>query len=264
DALKDSDEISQLRFSTIDLEQEEFSFTNVFNSIKYKKGNFLFKWNSEFLPHILELKDKFVLTDLAITSKFKSGFTWTLYDYLKAHYGHWSKELSKEGLMRLFSVENRKTYQRSTAQLKRGVLDVAIEEINKYTELEAWYTQIKTGNKITGFKLHWSNGKTIAAATDKQINLLRKIHEEVDKNQLSKTLEIPETTTRRYLNTFDEYFRWEQIGRGKKYDPDSVEILQRIAMLYSADRETFEIKKILADEYAFTIDEENNGAATND
>src|SRR5699024_2076936 len=82
--------------------------------------------------------------------------------------------------------------------------------------------------------------------------------------QLSKTLEIPETTTRRYLNTFDEYFRWEQIGRGKKYDPDSVEILQRIAMLYSADRETFEIKKILADEYAFTIDEENNGAATND
>jgi|SRR5699024_1051830 len=82
--------------------------------------------------------------------------------------------------------------------------------------------------------------------------------------QLSKTLEIPETTTRRYLNTFDEYFRWEQIGRGKKYDPSSVEILQRIAMLYSADRETFEIKKILADEYAFTIDEENNDAATND
>src|SRR5699024_9124498 len=82
--------------------------------------------------------------------------------------------------------------------------------------------------------------------------------------QLSKTLEIPETTTRRYLNTFDEYFRWEQIGRGKKYDPDSVEILQRIAMLYSADSEIFEIKKILAYEYASTIDEENNGDATND
>src|SRR5699024_11723499 len=82
--------------------------------------------------------------------------------------------------------------------------------------------------------------------------------------QLSKTLEIPESTTRRYLNTFDEYFRWEQIGRGKKYDPDSVEILQRIAMLYSADRETFEIKKILADEYAFIIDEENNCCATYD
>src|SRR5699024_7406987 len=40
DALKDSVEILQQRFSTIDLEQEEFRFTNVFNSIKYKKGNF--------------------------------------------------------------------------------------------------------------------------------------------------------------------------------------------------------------------------------
>src|SRR5699024_8724245 len=82
--------------------------------------------------------------------------------------------------------------------------------------------------------------------------------------QLSKTLEIPETTTRRYLNTFDEYFRWEQIGRGKKYDPDSVEIYQRIVMLYIADRKTIEIKKILADEYAFKNDEENDGAANND
>lgn len=184
DAYKDSDEISQLRFSTIDLENDEFSFTNVFNSIKYKRGNFLFKWNSEFIPHILELKDKFVLTDLAITSKFKSGFSWTLYDFLKAHYGYWHTELSKEALMKLFSVENRKTYQKSTAQFKRGVLDIAIKEINKYTELEAWYTQIKVGNKITGFKLHWSTGKTIPAATDKQINLLREIHDEVEKNML--------------------------------------------------------------------------------
>src|SRR5699024_4252468 len=86
--------------------------------------------------------------------------------------------------------------------------------------------------------------------------------------QLSKTLEIPETTTRRYLNTFDEYFRCEQKGRGKKYDPEYVVIWKRIGkritMIYRANRETFEIKKILADEYAFTIDEENNGAATND
>lgn len=74
--------------------------------------------------------------------------------------------------------------------------------------------------------------------------------------QLSNSLEIPETTTRRYLNSFEEYFRWEQVGRGKKYEPSSVEILQRIAMLYGTDRETIEIKKILANEYAFTIDDD--------
>lgn len=75
--------------------------------------------------------------------------------------------------------------------------------------------------------------------------------------QLSKVLEIPETTVRRYLNNFEEYFRSEQIGRGKKYHPSSVEILQRIAILYDSSRETVEIRKILADEYAFEVLEIN-------
>lgn len=80
--------------------------------------------------------------------------------------------------------------------------------------------------------------------------------------QLSKLLEIPETTIRRHLNNFEEFFRSEQIGRGKKYHPGSVEILQRIAMLYDADRETIEIRKILADEYAFEVLESNEKETT--
>src|SRR5690625_3666476 len=74
-------------------------------------------------------------------------------------------------------------------------------------------------------------------------------------SQLSKMLEIPETTIRRHLNNFEEYFRSEQMGRGKKYHPSSVEILQRIATLYDGDRETIEIKRLLADEYAFEVEE---------
>lgn len=80
--------------------------------------------------------------------------------------------------------------------------------------------------------------------------------------QLSKTLEIPETTTRRYLNNFEEYFRSEQIGRGKKYHPGSIEILQRVATLYSRDYETAEIKKILADEYAFIVEDDERHDTT--
>jgi len=80
--------------------------------------------------------------------------------------------------------------------------------------------------------------------------------------QLSKTLGIPETTTRRYLNNFEEFFRYEQIGRGKKYHPDAVEVLQKIATLYGSDRETEEIKVILADEYAFSITEDNQHITT--
>lgn len=181
-AKEDAMKITSIQFSIEDLENDYFEYWNVFKTIKYDKGAFTFKWNEEFIPHILELKDKYVLTDLTITSNFKSGFSWILYEYLKGHYGNWHKELTKEAMMRLFSVESVKSYQRNTALLKVRVLELAIKEINEYTELEVWYAENKVGNKITGFVLHWSTGDTVASATEKQIKLLKEIHDEVEKS----------------------------------------------------------------------------------
>lgn len=175
DAYKDSERILSLKVSTEDLENAKFKFWNVFSSMEYDKGLFQFEWNSKMIPHILELKEKYITTDLTITSNFKSGFSWTLYDYIKAHYGYWHKPISKEALMKLFGVENRKTYLNSTAQFKRGVLDVAINELNKYTEFEVWYVEEKQGRTIAGFDLIWSTGENNVSATQKQIRELHTI-----------------------------------------------------------------------------------------
>ncbi|MBT2572308.1 replication initiation protein [Planococcus sp. ISL-110] len=169
-AKQDAQKVSSLQFSIEDLENHYFEYWNVFGSIKYKEGLFTFRWNEEFVPHILELKEKYITTDLTITSHFKSGFSWTLYDYLKAHYGYWHKQISKEALMRLFGVESKKTYRENTALFKKTVLDVAIAEINKYTELEIRYNVEKKGRAITAFDLIWSNGQKLTSATKKQIN----------------------------------------------------------------------------------------------
>lgn len=174
-AKQDAQKVSSLQFSIEDLENHYFEYWNVFGSIKYKEGLFTFRWNEEFVPHILELKEKYITTDLTITSHFKSGFSWTLYDYLKAHYGYWHKPISKEALMRLFGVENKKTYRENTALFKKTVLDVAIAEINKYTELEIYYTVEKEGRAITGFDLIWSNGQKLTSATKKQIEEIESI-----------------------------------------------------------------------------------------
>lgn len=181
DAYKDSEAIMDLKASVKDFEHDYFRFTNIFIEMIYDNGNFTFEWNPKMTPHILELKQKYVITDLKIASHFKSSFSWRLYEYLKACYGYWYKKFSKEELMKLFAVEDKKTYQRSTAQLKRGVLEVAIKEINQYTELEVWYTQEKIGNKITGFTLNWSTSQRETGVTDKQASLLREIHNEVER-----------------------------------------------------------------------------------
>lgn len=184
DAYIDSEKIMDLKALVKDFKQNYFKFTNIFIEMIYNKGHFRFEWNPKITPHILELKQRYVITDLKVTSHFKSGFSWRLYDYLKAHYGYWHKESLKEELMKLFGVEDVKSYQKGTAHFKRRVLDVAIDEINEYTELKVWYTEKRVGNKITGFVLYWSTGKKVSAATEKQLSLLREIYDEVEKNML--------------------------------------------------------------------------------
>jgi plasmid replication initiation protein len=184
-AKEDAQRLLDLKFSIEDLENNYFEYYNVFQSIKYDNGLFRFKWTEDMVPHILELKEKYITTDLTITSQFKSGFSWTLYEYLKAHYGYWHKSISKEALMRLFGVENKKTYQNNTGRFKNTVLDVAIAEINQYTELNVWYIEEKQGRTIVGFDLHWSTGEKLDGATKKQIKelktILNAIHEDMFK-----------------------------------------------------------------------------------
>lgn len=192
DAYEDSARLSTLQFNLKNLENDKFNFVNVFRSIYYEDGIFILKWNDDIIPHILELKEKYVLTDLTITANFKSSFSWILYEYLKAFYGYTNKELSKGELLKLFSVENRKTYQKNTNRFKHVVLDVAIDEINKYTELNVRYDEVKSGNKIVGFKIYWSRENIENGATDKQFSFIESINQAVQKNT-NKYLSIKNT-----------------------------------------------------------------------
>lgn len=171
EAKKDAKRLFDLEFTT--LEEEEFDYLRVFQRIRYIKGTFIFEWANAMLPHISALKENYVVTDLTVTSKFKSSFSWTLYEYLKAHYGYWHKPLSKNTLMRLFGVHDKKAYVSNTSDFKKAVLDVAINEINQYTELEVRYNEMKKGRAIVGFDLIWSNGKNVASATKSQIQELK-------------------------------------------------------------------------------------------
>lgn len=178
-AKEDAQKLLDIKFSYEDLENDEFEYWNVFQSIKYKEGTFQFKWTDDMLPHILDLKDKYVLTDLAVTSQFKSSFSWTLYDYLRAKFGCWYITLSKEAIMKLLGVETKDSYQKNTGLFKKYVLDVAIKEVNKFTELDVSYEEVKKGRSIVGFTLKWSSGRPVKKASKKQKDILQRIVEAV-------------------------------------------------------------------------------------
>lgn len=181
DAMDDAYRLLDLKIHVKDSNNEKGRGHNVFSDYYYDRGQFSFNWNEKFLPHILELKEKYIITDLNIASQFRSSFTWILYEYLKANYGYWYIEKTKEELLELFSVEEVRSYINNTSIFKKKVLNVAILEINKYTELNVWYKQVKRGRAITGFKLYWTSNKREKGATNNQISLLREIHNEVER-----------------------------------------------------------------------------------
>lgn len=171
-AKEDARKLYELGFSVEDLENDYFEYQRVFQRIKYERGLFAFKWAEDMLPHILELKNNFATIDLTITAKFRSAFSWTLYDFVKGNYGAWYKTLTKNELLKLFGVEGKKTYVGNTTLFRKTVLDVAIGELNAHSEYQIWYVPKKTGRAITHFELHWSVGKVAAAATKKQVETI--------------------------------------------------------------------------------------------
>lgn len=167
-ALKDVKMLIDLKFSTVDLEADKFSFRNIFSEFSYERGIFEAVWTPEILPHILNLQEKYIMTDLSLTSKFRSSYSWILYDVIKAYYKYHFKEYSHKALMHLFSVEDKETYTKNFAALKRSVIDVAVDEINKYTEYTITYQEIKNGRKVGAVRFEWSKGKVISKITDAQ------------------------------------------------------------------------------------------------
>lgn len=176
DAYQDALELFKLIYESYDAIEKEITVIHVFNRMKYgykKDGQFTFEWHDEILPHILDLKERFVLIDLRVASQFKSSFTWILYEYAKGHYGKHYLEFTKAELMRLFNVHDVKSYQKNTSQFKSKVLDRAISEINEFTELYIEYDEVKKGKQIIGFGLKIRKTKPyVKKATDKQLSYM--------------------------------------------------------------------------------------------
>ena len=224
-ARNDSLKLSRLQLSIEDLENDYFEYWNVFIKMRYKHGQFTFKWSDEMLPHILELKEKYILTDLKITSQFKSSFSWILYDYLKAHYGYWYKNITKKALFNLFGVENVKTYVKNTARFRQSVLDVAIKEINDFTEFEVYYKEYREGRAIERFDLIWSTGKKIERATKKQID------------DLSRIIEV----------VFDDMFKYINLDDSLSREK-AIEMIRELEGMKIVLSDTVGITKLYADE----------------
>lgn len=143
------------------------------DKIGYEKGSgyVYVRFSSEVIPLITRLEEQFTSYEIEQVAKLTSGYAIRLYELLI----QWRAtgktpvfELAE--FRRQLGVEPIKYKQMSN--FKIHVLDIAIEQINKHTDIIANYEQKKKGRSIVGFSFSFKmkekpNEKTVSKDRDK-------------------------------------------------------------------------------------------------
>ena len=118
-----------------------------FSTLRMNKrsGVVTLKFDDDLAPFILQLKQQFTSYSIFPTLVMKSRYSIRLYELLKSYQGleEWWFEL--DDFKRKMDAENYDKY----ADIRRYVIEVAVAEINKFTDIEIDWRPIKQGRQYT-------------------------------------------------------------------------------------------------------------------
>ena len=124
--------------------------------INKKQGIIRIKLDELMKPFLLELKERYTQYQLIFTLRMKSKYSLRLYELIKSYFynklGTYSKVFSIEELKKLLDAEK---YVRF-CNFHSDVLKLAVDEINKYSDLDLTYKQIAKGRKTVAIEFTFS------------------------------------------------------------------------------------------------------------
>lgn len=133
----------------------------------------IFTFSDDVVPLITELQRHFTSYEIKQTAHLTSGYAIRLYELLIAWRSSGkTPQIKLEDFRAKMGVE-KNSYPKMEV-FKRRVLDPAIEQINKHTDIKATYEQHKEGRSIVGFSFKFKQKKTkeeIATRCQKTMDL---------------------------------------------------------------------------------------------
>jgi plasmid replication initiation protein len=152
------------------------------------------RFSKEILPFISNLSREFTKYSLSDIAGMSSAYAIRIYELLSQYRSIGKREIAVENLRTMLELGKRYPL---FADLKRWVIDTAVDQINEYSPLSVTYEQKKTGRKVThiifSFKEksksinHQNEPDKVYKLTDAQINMFG--------NQLSRLHELSHLAT---------------------------------------------------------------------
>jgi plasmid replication initiation protein len=121
------------------------------NRIDYyeKEGKVILRFSQDIIEYLSELKGSFTKYKFQYIANFKSAYSIRLYELLVQWMSKGEREITVSEIRGLLDLGEK--YQ-SIAELKRRVLDVAVKDVNKYSNIRCSYGQRKLGRTVVAFQ----------------------------------------------------------------------------------------------------------------
>lgn len=122
--------------------------TGWLSSIDYLRdiGIVELEFSDKLIPYLLQLKEQFTRYELKNILYLKNKHSIRVYELIKQYENIGKRKFNLEEFKKLLTIEGQ--YNR-IYDLERFVLEPAVNEINKYTDIIVNYEKVKTGRKIT-------------------------------------------------------------------------------------------------------------------
>lgn len=141
--------------------------------IEKNNGKIKIRFDEEMKPYLLELKNRYTQFDLIFTLGMKSKYSVRLYEILKSY--EKTNEPVEFSLTR-FKEAVGAEYER-WVDIRRFVVEPAIKEINRLTDLSVLHTTKKKGKSVTGITFILRAKRSF----EEQVDTYREIYKTLDK-----------------------------------------------------------------------------------
>ncbi len=118
-------------------------------TVNYGTGIITVRLDRDLMPYLLQLKDNFTKYELIAVLALKSKFSIRLYELFKSYEYKKEFEITVEDLRAMLMLT---TEYPKMADFKRYVIDRAIDEISRFTDIIIEYEPIRRGKTITAFR----------------------------------------------------------------------------------------------------------------
>lgn len=113
--------------------------------INTETNNAVIRLDNDLKPYLLKLRDNFTIYELDKVLVMRSKYSIRLYEILKSYLYIGYYAVSVADLKKILNTAEYSEWY----NLRRNVIDVAVREINKYTDLQVEYKTSKTGKAIS-------------------------------------------------------------------------------------------------------------------